>query len=82
MVSEAKVHEKIERKLQSIGWEKLSEEFFREHQLIENYIIEELFLQQVEKLNREILDKFSLEERNKVLQKVKSVILNLTCYLH
>ena len=76
MITEEQVHEKIERKLRSIGWEKLSEEFFREHQLIENYIIEELFLQQVEKLNREILDKFSLEERNKVLQKVKSVILN------
>jgi type I restriction enzyme R subunit len=44
MVTEEQVHEKIERKLQSIGWEELPGEFFREHQSIENYITEELFL--------------------------------------
>jgi type I restriction enzyme R subunit len=74
-IDERSVHKDIAEKLEELGWERLPEKHFREHQLIEDYLILDIFKEQLERINEPILNRLETNEREEVLLEVKNIFL-------
>ncbi len=75
MIREDRVHQKIENILENLGWQKLPEEVFTEHHLIENYILEDIFVKKIEEINTDVLKSLKHEEIEEVINTVKNALL-------
>ena len=76
MISENRVHREIKERLTRIGWEKLPSELVREHELLDNYLVEEVFNRKFLELNRDKLKSLKDEDVKEILTEVKSKLLN------
>jgi len=59
MRPESRTHEDIRENLVRIGWR--SCEGYKEHQLIEDYLLKDILRDQIKLINREVLESYSLE---------------------
>jgi type I restriction enzyme R subunit len=75
-IDEISIHRKIKENLQRSGWKELPESVFKEHQLIENYIFEDILSEQIVKINATLFDSLTTSEKEEVLKAVKDEILN------
>ncbi len=76
MISESRVHKEIEKRLTRIGWKKLPPEIVGEHELLEDYLVEEVFNRKFLELNRDELKGLKDEDIKEILTEVKSKLLN------
>ncbi len=76
MISENRVHRKIEERLTQIGWKKLPSDIVKEHELLENYLVKEIFNRKILELNKDELKSLKDEDVKEILMEVKSKLLN------
>ena len=75
MIKEASVHQDIKERLSSIGWQTIYRNIFQPNQIVENFFLEPLFIQSLEKINQEVLKNISQTEKEKILTRVKDLFL-------
>ncbi len=77
-IKEEIVQKKIEENLKNIGWQLTTEDTIKPHQTLDNYIVEEIFLNQLEKINDKLLSRLTNEEKEQVLINAKNIFLRET----